>query len=212
MLAFLPFCGLWVWRQRYRRGLPSLAGVVLSSFVFFLVLSPWLIRNYEVFGRFVFIRDDFGLQFRLGNNKMADGMLIATLQPNLNKLELEKFQRMGEIAYEADCRRLAFDWIREHPQRFAVISMKRFFYFWNGVPRPTRQHSSLGFPQFAFPGIVSAGDLGTRSSAAAKAARSVAFRRTHRDLSHGLLLRVPACPLPPSDRTGVVHPDRVSAF
>jgi 4-amino-4-deoxy-L-arabinose transferase-like glycosyltransferase len=137
MLSFLPFCGLWIWRQRYRSSLPSLASVVLSSFVFFVILSPWLIRNYEAFGRFVFIRDDFGLQFRLGNNNMADGMLIATLQPNLNKLELEKFQRMGEIAYEADCRRLAFDWIRSHPKRFALISLKRFFYFWNGVPRPT---------------------------------------------------------------------------
>ncbi|MGB8114498.1 MAG: glycosyltransferase family 39 protein, partial [Candidatus Sulfotelmatobacter sp.] len=61
-LSFLPFCGLWIWWRRHRRGLPSLAGVALSSFVFFLVLSPWLIRNYEVFGRFVFIRDDFGLQ------------------------------------------------------------------------------------------------------------------------------------------------------
>jgi 4-amino-4-deoxy-L-arabinose transferase-like glycosyltransferase len=137
MLSFLPFCGLWIWRQRYRRSLPSLGGIVLSSLVFFLVLSPWLVRNYEVFGRFVFIRDDFGLQFRLGNNKLADGMLIATLQPNLNKLEFEKFQRMGEIAYEADCKRLAFEWIRENPGRFASISMKRFFYYWNGVPRNT---------------------------------------------------------------------------
>jgi hypothetical protein len=137
MLSFLPFCGLWIWRQRYGRGLPSLGGVVLSSLVFFLVLSPWLVRNYEVFGRFVFIRDDFGLQFRLGNNKLADGMLIATLQPNLNKLEFEKFQRMGEIAYEADCKHLAFEWIRANPGRFAIISMKRFFYYWNGVPRNT---------------------------------------------------------------------------
>ncbi len=30
-------------------------------------LTPWLARNYRVFGKFVFIRDDFGLQFRLGN-------------------------------------------------------------------------------------------------------------------------------------------------
>jgi 4-amino-4-deoxy-L-arabinose transferase-like glycosyltransferase len=137
MLSFLPFCGLWVWWRRYRRGLRSLAGVVLCSLVFFLVLSPWLARNYEAFGRLVFIRDDFGLQLRLGNNKLADGISIVTLQPNLNKLELEKFQRLGEIAYEADCRRLAFDWIRAHPGRFAVISVKRFFYYWNGLPRPT---------------------------------------------------------------------------
>jgi hypothetical protein len=150
MLSFLPFCGLWVWRQRYRGGLTSLAGVVLSSFVFFLVLSPWLVRNYEVFGRFVFIRDDFGLQVRLGNNQLADGMLIATLQPNLNKLELEKFQRLGEIAYEADCRRLAFEWIRANPERFAVISMKRFFYYWNGVPRPTDSTTPWDFRSSLF--------------------------------------------------------------
>ena len=36
MLAFLPFCGLWIWRQRSRRGLPSLAGVVLASATFFV--------------------------------------------------------------------------------------------------------------------------------------------------------------------------------
>jgi hypothetical protein len=44
---------------------------------------------------------------------------------------------MGEIAYEADCRRQAFEWIRANPRRFAIISVKRFFYYWNGVPRPT---------------------------------------------------------------------------
>ena len=150
MLSFLPFCGLWVWRQRYRRGLPSLAGVVLSSFVFFLVLSPWLVRNYEAFGRFVFIRDDFGLQLRLGNNKLAEGMLIATLQPNLNKLELEKFERLGEIGYEAECRRLAFEWIRAHPGRFVLISMQRFFYYWNGVPRPTDSTAPWDFRSSLF--------------------------------------------------------------
>jgi 4-amino-4-deoxy-L-arabinose transferase-like glycosyltransferase len=150
MLAFLPFCGLWIWRQRYRRGLSSLGGVALSSVVFFAVLSPWLIRNYEVFGRFVFIRDDFGLQFRLGNGKYADGMLMPYLQPNLDFQEFDKFQRLGELGYAAECKRIAFDWIREHPSRFAVISLKRFFYYWNGVPRPTGSFSLVDFRSSAF--------------------------------------------------------------
>jgi 4-amino-4-deoxy-L-arabinose transferase-like glycosyltransferase len=145
MLTFLPFCGLWVWRQRVKNGIPSIAGIVVSSVVFLLVLSPWLVRNYEVFGRFVFLRDDFGLQFRLGNWKGADGMLMAYLQPNLNKLELEKFQRLGELAYAADCKRLAFDWVRANPGRFVVISMKRFFYYWNGVPKPTDSRAPWDF-------------------------------------------------------------------
>jgi 4-amino-4-deoxy-L-arabinose transferase-like glycosyltransferase len=145
MLAFLPFCGLWIWRQRYRRGLPSFAGIALSSVMFFLALSPWLIRNYEAFGRFVFIRNDFGLQLRLGNGPSADGMLMPYFQPNLNKLELEKYQRMGELAYAAECKRFALEWIRTHPARFAIISLKRFFYFWNGAPKPTSSTSWIDF-------------------------------------------------------------------
>jgi len=150
MLAFLPFCGLWIWRQRYRNGLASLGGVVLSSVMFFAVLSPWVIRNFEVFGRFVFLRDDFGLQVRLGNGLYADGMLMAYMQPNLNKLELEKFQRMGELAYAQADKQQAFDWIREHPARFATISLKRFFYYWNGVPRATSSRSPVDFRTSAF--------------------------------------------------------------
>jgi 4-amino-4-deoxy-L-arabinose transferase-like glycosyltransferase len=149
MLAFLPFCGLWVWRRRSKNGLPSFFGVVLSSAIFFLVLSPWLVRNYEVFGRFV-LRDDFGLQFRLGNAKGAEGMLMAYLQPNLNKLEFEKFQRMGELAYADDCKRLAFGWVRENPERFAIISLRRFFYYWNGVPKDTDSRAPWDFRNSLF--------------------------------------------------------------
>lgn len=150
MLLFLPFCGLLVWRQRFLHRLPSIGGVVLSSLVFFAVLSPWVIRNYEVFGRFVFFRDDFGLQFRLGNGPYADGMLMAYMQPNMNKLELEKFQRLGELAYAEECKRQSFNWVRANPGRFAVISLKRFFYYWNGVPRPTSSTTPIDFRTSAF--------------------------------------------------------------
>ncbi len=150
MLAFLPFCGLWIWRQRHKHGIPSLSGVVLASLTFFLVLSPWLIRNYATFGRFVFIRNDFGLQFRLGLGPSAAGMLMPYFQPNLNKLELEKYQRLGELGYAAECKRFAFEWVRANPGRFAVISLKRFFYFWNGVPRPTNSTSWIDFRSSAF--------------------------------------------------------------
>jgi 4-amino-4-deoxy-L-arabinose transferase-like glycosyltransferase len=150
MLAFLPFCGLWIWRRRFKHGLPSISGVIISSAIFFLVLSPWLIRNYEVFGRFVFIRDDFGLQFRLGNSNGAEGMLMAYLQPNLNKLELEKFQRLGELKYGADCKRIAFEWIRAHPKQFAIVSLRRFFYYWNGIPKPTDSRAAWDFRNSLF--------------------------------------------------------------
>jgi 4-amino-4-deoxy-L-arabinose transferase-like glycosyltransferase len=149
LLIFLPFCGLWIWRQRYRRGLPSIAGIVTASVFFWAALSPWLIRNHAVFGHFL-LRDDFGLQFRLGNGPYADGMLMSYLQPHHNKLEWKKFQEMGEFAYGESCKREAFDWIRTHPGRFVVISLKRFFYYWNGVPRETNSVSPVDFRTSGF--------------------------------------------------------------
>ncbi len=183
MLAFLPFCGLWIWRARFKRGLPSLSGVVLSSVLFFLVLSPWLIRNYEAFGRFVFIRDDFGSQFALGNGPLAEGMLMAYLQPNLNRLELERFQSMGEIAYAESRKKIAFDWIRQHPGRFSIVSLKRFFYYWNGVPRPTNSISPVDFRNSAF--------LLTSVLAIWGAARMLRQKRPGDWLFCGLLLTYP---------------------
>jgi 4-amino-4-deoxy-L-arabinose transferase-like glycosyltransferase len=184
MLAFLPFCGLWIWRQRYRGGLPSLAGVALSSLVFFAVLSPWVIRNYEVFHRFVFLRDDFGLQLRLGNGPYADGMLMAYLQPNLNKLELEKFQSLGELAYAESCKRQASDWIRAHRGRFAVISLKRLFYYWNGVPRETSSVAPVDFRTSAF--------LATSILAIWGVARAIRQKQPGAWLFAGLMIFYPA--------------------
>ena len=145
MLSFLPFSGLWVWYRRHKQGLRSLGGVVLASVIFSACLTPWLVRNYRTFGQFVFIRDDFGVQLRLGNGPYADGILMAYLQPNLNALEFEKFRRFGELAYAEGRKRQAFDWVRDHPGRFAVISFKRFVYYWAGVPKAT---SRLGLFDF----------------------------------------------------------------
>jgi len=136
-LSFLPFSGLWVWHQRHKRGLPSFKPAVLAAAIFFLCITPWLVRNHHVFGRWVFIRDDFGMQLRLGNGPYADGMWRAYLQPNLNVEEFAAFRRLGELAYAERCRQLAFAWIRQNPARFALNSLKRFFYFWGGVPKDT---------------------------------------------------------------------------
>jgi len=183
MLSFLPFCGLWVWRQRHKAGLPSLAGVALSSAVFFVVLSPWVIRNYEVFGRFVLVRDDFGLQLRLGNWKGADGIYLFYLAPSKNQLEFDKFQRMGEFAYAEDCKRLALEWIREDPRRFAIVSLKRFIYFWDGVPRETDSRAPVDFRNSLF--------LATSVLGIWGAGRAIRRKRPGAWLFAGLLLTYP---------------------
>jgi len=150
ILSFLPFSGLWAWHRRRKRGLSSFGGVALASLIFFLVVSPWLLRNYRTFGRFVFIRDDFGYELRLGNGPDADGRLMAYLQPNLNLLELQTYSRLGEQAYEARCRRLAFNWIEENPGRFFLISLKRFFYYWDNTVKATNGTAVVDFRNSLF--------------------------------------------------------------
>ena len=38
-----------------------------------LAITPWLVRNYRVFGQFVFIRDNFGMELHLANNERSGG-------------------------------------------------------------------------------------------------------------------------------------------
>ncbi len=134
-LSFLPFAGCWLAYQLYRRGKRFLLPALLSAVVFWMAIMPWLVRNYEVMGKIVFIRDNFGNELRIGNNPLAEGAYVLAYHPSQNAFILAKYQRLGELAFCADQGRLARQWIAAHPGKFAVNTVKRFYYFWNGIPR-----------------------------------------------------------------------------
>jgi 4-amino-4-deoxy-L-arabinose transferase-like glycosyltransferase len=137
LLAFLPAAGLWAWYRRSKIGKRSFAGVVLASCVFFVCITPWLGRNHRTFGKFIFIRDNFGAELRLGNGKGADGTLMLYLDPPHDPYAMHQFQTMGELNYIAMRKQQALRYIREDYARFAVLSVKRFICFWAGPPRVT---------------------------------------------------------------------------
>jgi hypothetical protein len=135
LLAFLPASGLWAWYRRAQTQKKSIAGIVLASLFFAATISPWLIRNYETFGKFIFIRSNFGAELRLGNGPGATGIWMQWLHPTQDPLELRRYARWGEVAYVAARKREAMDFIRADYGRFAWISVKRFIYYWAGLPR-----------------------------------------------------------------------------
>jgi 4-amino-4-deoxy-L-arabinose transferase-like glycosyltransferase len=135
LLAFLPASGLWAWHRRWKRGKKSLGGVVLASALFFACITPWLIRDYRTFGQFIFIRSNFGAELRLGNGPGANGTWMQYLHPTQNVLEMRRYRQLGEIAYVATRKREAIAFIREDYGRFAGLCMKRFVYYWGGIPR-----------------------------------------------------------------------------
>jgi 4-amino-4-deoxy-L-arabinose transferase-like glycosyltransferase len=138
LLSFLPAAGLWAWYRRAQRGKRSLAGVVLASVVFLACIAPWLVRNERTFGRFIFIRDNFGAELRLGNGNGADGTWMEYLHPTQDVYAMRQYQSMGELAYIAMRRRQALDYIRADYARFAHLCVKRFIYFWAGPPKATQ--------------------------------------------------------------------------
>lgn len=138
LLSFLPAAGLWAWYRRGRRGKRSFGGVVLASVVFFACIAPWLVRNYQTFGKFIFIRDNFGAELRLGNGNGADGTLMVYLDATHDLYAMRQFQAMGELPYIAMRKRQALDYIRADYGRFAKLCVKRFIYFWAAPPKDTQ--------------------------------------------------------------------------
>jgi Glycosyl transferase family 2/Dolichyl-phosphate-mannose-protein mannosyltransferase len=134
-LSFLPFAGCWLVYQLHRRKKRFLVPAILSAVVFWMTLMPWLVRNYEVFGRPVFVRDNFGNELRVGNNPLAEGIYVLAYHPAHNIFVYERYKQMGEPAFCAEQGRLAKQWIAQHPGKFAAISLRRVVYFWNGIPR-----------------------------------------------------------------------------
>ncbi|MGA8762829.1 MAG: hypothetical protein WB562_08195, partial [Candidatus Sulfotelmatobacter sp.] len=135
LLAFLPASGLWAWYQRARRGNKSLLGVALASIVFVACIAPWLMHDYRTFGKFIFIRDNFGAELRLGNGPGADGTWMEYLHPTQGVYAMRQYVAMGELAYIAMRKRQALDYIEADYLRFAVLSLKRSIYYWAGPPR-----------------------------------------------------------------------------
>ncbi|HEV3512395.1 MAG TPA: glycosyltransferase family 39 protein [Candidatus Sulfotelmatobacter sp.] len=135
LLSFLPPAGLWAWYRRAQRGKRSLAGVALASAVFFACITPWLVRNYETFGKFIFIRDNFGAELRLGNGPGAGGTLMLYLDPPHDSYAMRQFQAMGELAYIHMRKRQALDYIKADYARFAGLCFKRFICFWAAPPK-----------------------------------------------------------------------------
>jgi len=150
LLSFLPASGLWAWYRCWKRGKQSLVGVALASLFFAAAIAPWLVRNYEAFGKFIFIRSNLGAELRLGNGPGADGTWMQYLHPSQNITELRRYQQMGELAYVAERKREALEFIRADYGRFAWISFKRFIYYWGGLPRSSEIPALAPFKNSVF--------------------------------------------------------------
>ena len=136
ILGLYPFVFVQILLQKSLALKVRLQQIGLLTFMILLILSPWIWRNYLVFGR-PLLRSNFGLELKLGNNSGAEAYMqthgrgkIEMYHPIIKKDELEKYRIMGELAYTASAGNEALAFIRTHPYDFVKLTLQRILYFW----------------------------------------------------------------------------------
>jgi 4-amino-4-deoxy-L-arabinose transferase-like glycosyltransferase len=132
VMAVLPLLGIWTLYRRCRLGLPWKAQMIVVALAGAATLSPWLVRNYMLFHRFIPVRSGYGLELYIGNNGYSQHWVNRSLHPNHSDAELQEYQRVGEIAYMDHKLEQAKDYIRSHPAWFAWMTFRRMVYMWTG--------------------------------------------------------------------------------
>jgi len=145
MLLFLPVCGVWIILGTSQKSL-ALARGALAAVVFIACVAPWTWRNWKAFHAFIPMRSNFGAELYAGNGPGSYGFRYGVLI-NLaeNDAQHRLYVQLGELAYVRQRGELAKAWISEHPEHFAALSLKRFYFFWASVPHPTDKHWFLDF-------------------------------------------------------------------
>ena len=134
LLACLPVAGLWLIYRLRQRGMcwnffwrPAVAGLA-----FLILVSPWFVRNERVFGRFIPFRSNFWLVFYQGNTWDTFDLYPDWANPPHNPAEMAEYARVGEIAYMNEKKWQAIAEVREHPARFAWLTLRRIIFTWTG--------------------------------------------------------------------------------
>ncbi|MGC8976138.1 MAG: ArnT family glycosyltransferase [Candidatus Ratteibacteria bacterium] len=104
----------------------KLKKILFISFGFCLTLSPWIIRNYIIFHKFIPGTTMGGWVFWEGNNPYSDGGPCSYFPKKI--LEIEEIER-DRLLYK-----MTLNVIKKNPERFIWLLKNKFKRFWNIVP------------------------------------------------------------------------------
>jgi 4-amino-4-deoxy-L-arabinose transferase-like glycosyltransferase len=132
VLGVLPFLLAWACRQLRECKQSWKLSLALAMVALMLVVTPWEIRNYRVFGKFIPIRGNFWAEMRFGNTGDLSDIYPDWAHPSTSESEWQEYARLGEVAYMERERGLALDFIRRYPGAFTSLTLRRVGYTWTG--------------------------------------------------------------------------------
>jgi hypothetical protein len=127
-----PMVGLAIFVMHFRWN----RGFALSLIVAMLLCSPWTIRNYAVFHRFIPIRDSSGLAVRVSYNPFAvvtvedSTVALQQYEPVVNAEMRQKLTAMGEADFYDWLGEGAKEWARNNPKRSLELVARRVVAYW----------------------------------------------------------------------------------
>jgi hypothetical protein len=129
LLGLMPLCLIYAaWRWRWRGVLPA----CIAFFAMLVAISPWLVRNRAAMGQWVFLRDNFGLEFSMGNFANSPGVPYSGLHPRGNPRLLRQYKELGEVQFCRARFEVAKSWVKSNPNDFARLTLQRAADFWDG--------------------------------------------------------------------------------
>jgi len=132
ILSTLPFLLGWLaWRRR-RRGVEWRFRAAAALLALLLTVTPWFVRNYQAFGRFIPFRATFWMILWESNTGDTSDLYPDWTNPAHNDAEMEEYRRLGELSYADEKRSTSLKNLRNHPGLFLWLTFKRVVYTWTG--------------------------------------------------------------------------------
>jgi 4-amino-4-deoxy-L-arabinose transferase-like glycosyltransferase len=136
VIILLPFFLVWLIYE-----LPAssrrFSGAAICLLLVLLCITPWTLRNYHAFGRFIFVRDNLPLELHEANNNASSGLWTRNEHPGNDPASMRRFQELGEIRFMDEKKREVDEFIRAHPGKFSLFTLQRVWYFWAAPPQAT---------------------------------------------------------------------------
>jgi hypothetical protein len=120
-------------RCRVKHLVPALAAAIVA---FALAILPYTLRNHHTFGKWFFIRDNFGIELAMSNSAGArpteeeNGAADGTLRhhPFNSPAAAALVRDLGEVEYNQELRQAAIAWIKLNPGKFLGLVARRLGY------------------------------------------------------------------------------------
>lgn len=136
LLLFLPVCGLWILLSAANKSV-AITRAAMASVICLAVIAPWIYRNWTTFHVFIPMRSNLGAEFYAGSGPGSNGFpFVATLPLVERDPETMRYEALGEITWVREQGAKAKAYIDAHRTHFALITLKRIYFYWVSVPHP----------------------------------------------------------------------------